>query len=66
MQGNFYTGNPLDRATARREDAAWLAEALAAPGSRFLPLAGGKVRISDAAAARLTAAELGADPAALP
>ena len=66
VQANFYTGNPLDRAAARREDAAWLAEALAAPGSRFLPLAGGKVRIADTAAARLAAGEIGADPAALP
>lgn len=32
-----FSGNPLDRAGNRRRDPAWLAEALAAPASRFLP-----------------------------
>jgi NAD+ diphosphatase len=35
---NAYTGSPLDRATHRREDAAWVAEALADPDSRFVPV----------------------------
>lgn len=35
---NFYTCAGLDRADDRREDAAWLAERLADPGSRLLPL----------------------------
>ncbi len=35
---NPYTGSPLDRAQHRREDAAWIAAALADPSSLFLPL----------------------------
>ncbi|HYD99566.1 MAG TPA: NAD(+) diphosphatase [Alphaproteobacteria bacterium] len=35
---NYYAGAALDRAAHRRKDAAWLAEALAAPQARFLPL----------------------------
>jgi NAD+ diphosphatase len=35
---NPYTGSPLDRAVHRREDAAWIAAALADPGSLFLPV----------------------------
>jgi NAD+ diphosphatase len=35
---NWFTGSPLDRASARRGDEAWLATQLAAPGSRFLLL----------------------------
>jgi NAD+ diphosphatase len=33
-----FSGNALDRASARRKDAAWLASRLAAEESRFLPL----------------------------
>jgi NAD+ diphosphatase len=33
-----FAGNPLDRAAPRRQDAAWIAELLAAPTSRVLPL----------------------------
>lgn len=32
-----FSGNPLDRAQHERRDAAWLAEQLASPRSRFLP-----------------------------
>ncbi|HWA79101.1 MAG TPA: NAD(+) diphosphatase [Acetobacteraceae bacterium] len=35
---NPYTGNPLDRAVHRREDAEWVAAALADPASLFLPV----------------------------
>jgi NAD+ diphosphatase len=35
---NPYTGSPLDRAVHRREDAAWIAAALADQASLFLPL----------------------------
>lgn len=66
VRANVYTGNPLDRATARREDAAWMAGALRAPASRFLPICAGKVLLAAGGAARLVAAELGGDPAALP
>ncbi len=34
---NPYTGSPLDRASHRRKDAAWIAEALAGP-ARFVPV----------------------------
>jgi NAD+ diphosphatase len=33
-----YSGNPLDRMSGRRTDAAWLSERLGDPSSRFLPL----------------------------
>jgi NAD+ diphosphatase len=33
-----FAGNPLDRASEKRADSAWLAAARAAPGSRVLPL----------------------------
>jgi NAD+ diphosphatase len=35
---HLFSGNPLDRAQQRRLDDAWLAESLANPASRFLPL----------------------------
>jgi NAD+ diphosphatase len=35
---NAYTGSPLDRATARRDDEAWLALALHAPDTLFVPV----------------------------
>lgn len=35
---NIFTGSPLDRAGLRRDDAAWMAQALAAPGSLFAPM----------------------------
>ena len=35
---NAYTGSPLDRAALRREDAAWIAEAIAHPGTLFTPV----------------------------
>jgi NAD+ diphosphatase len=35
---NAYTGSPLDRASKRREDAEWIAEALADPDSLFVPV----------------------------
>jgi NAD+ diphosphatase len=35
---NVYTGSPLDRAGERRDDAAWIAAALGAPDTLFVPL----------------------------
>jgi NAD+ diphosphatase len=35
---NAYTGSPLDRAAARREDADWIHAALAAPDTLFAPV----------------------------
>ena len=35
---NAYTGNPLDRASALREDEAWVAARLADPSSLFVPV----------------------------
>jgi NAD+ diphosphatase len=35
---NRYTGSPLDRASHLRTDAAWMADMLADPASRFVPL----------------------------
>jgi NAD+ diphosphatase len=35
---NAYTGSPLDRASQRREDAEWIAAALAGPESLFAPV----------------------------
>jgi len=35
---NVYTGSPLDRADGRRTDEAWIAERLADPGSRWVPV----------------------------
>ncbi|WP_431270931.1 hypothetical protein [Dankookia sp. P2] len=34
---NAYTGSPLDRAALRREDADWIAAALADPDTLFTP-----------------------------
>lgn len=35
---NAYTGSPLDRAAARREDAGWIAAALADPATLYVPV----------------------------
>jgi NAD+ diphosphatase len=35
---NAYTGSPLDRATARRDDEPWIAAALEAPDTLFVPV----------------------------
>ena len=35
---NPYTGSPLDRASHLRTDAAWIADALADPATRFVPI----------------------------
>ena len=37
-RANAYTGNPLDRAVLRREDAAWIEAALENPDSLFVPV----------------------------
>ena len=34
----MYTGGPLDRAGERRRDAAWIAEAMGHPETRFVPV----------------------------
>ena len=39
---NMFTGNPLDRASDRRSNPAWLAEKLAEPGALALPLWNGQ------------------------
>jgi NAD+ diphosphatase len=45
---NTFAGNPLDRASDRRVDAAWVAERLAAPESLGLALWNGKPLVEDA------------------
>jgi NAD+ diphosphatase len=45
---NTFAGNPLDRASERRADAAWVAEQLAAPDSLGLPMWNGKPLVEDA------------------
>ncbi|MEQ8283476.1 MAG: NADH pyrophosphatase, partial [Parvibaculum sp.] len=35
---NIFANNPLDRASYRRTDDAWIAEQLAAPTSLFVPM----------------------------
>ncbi len=37
-RSNPYAGSPLDRAAHRRDDAAWITEALAAPQTLFVPV----------------------------
>ncbi len=44
---NTFAGNPLDRASERRTDAAWLAEKLAAPGSLAVALWNGRPLVED-------------------
>jgi NAD+ diphosphatase len=44
-----FAGNPLDRASDRRSDAAWLADKLAAPGARALCLWNGSPLLKDGA-----------------
>jgi len=44
---NPYTGSPLDRAVQRRDDENWIAAALAASGSLFLPVWQAKNLIED-------------------
>src|SRR5437764_13160508 len=46
-------GNPLDRVSQRRQDAAWLASLLEDPGTRMLPLHGLKPQIRHSSAAGL-------------
>src|ERR1051325_1992715 len=48
-----FSGNPLDRAGNLRDDAAWLAERMAAPESRFLLLSGLEVRTRRSASPEL-------------
>ena len=45
---NIFAGNPLDRSSYRRTDAAWVAEQLAAPESLGLVLWNGKPLVEDA------------------
>src|ERR1700743_3792918 len=44
---NIFAGNPLDRASDRRSDAAWIAAQLAAPDALALPLWNGAPFIED-------------------
>jgi NAD+ diphosphatase len=59
---NAYTGGTLDRAAHRREDAAWLASALADPASRFVVFHQGKTLV-DGLAERAPRAVLVPKPA---
>ncbi len=42
---NTYTGSPLDRVSHRRDDAAWVAAALAGPSSRWVPVWRGRTLV---------------------
>lgn len=50
--GNTFTSLTLDRAPRRRRDAAWIAKQLEAPTTRFLPVWGSKVIITNEAVPR--------------
>ncbi len=58
---NAYTGSPLDRASERRHDAAWLAERRRDPGSRFVALWRGKVLLRERGGATVAAMLSGAE-----
>ncbi|MHB8528217.1 MAG: NAD(+) diphosphatase [Caulobacteraceae bacterium] len=60
---NTFAGNPLDRASDRRGDAAWLEEMLAAPGSLSLALWNGKPMVETGAQGGIQLAYLRADMA---
>jgi len=61
---NSYAGSPLDRATARREDADWLAARLAEDDSLFVAVWRSKNLITGAAESRPQAAYLSGEAAA--
>src|SRR5207248_4164998 len=48
-----FAGNPLDRVSQRRQDAAWVASLLEDPATRVLPLHGLKPQIRHSSAAAL-------------
>ena len=50
--GNTFSSLTLDRAARRRQDGAWIAEQLEAPTTRFLPIWGSKVFVTNEAAPR--------------
>jgi NAD+ diphosphatase len=60
---NAYAGSPLDRATARREDADWLAVRLAESSSLFVPVWRSKNLMTGVAEARPEAVYLSGDAA---
>jgi NAD+ diphosphatase len=60
---NTFAGNPLDRASERRRDSAWIAEKLAAPDSLGIALWNGKVLVEDAKGGGVQIAYLSADMA---
>lgn len=60
---NIFAGNPLDRASERRTDAAWLAEKIAAPDSLGIALWNGKPLVEAAKDGGLQIAYLRADMA---
>jgi NAD+ diphosphatase len=60
---NIFAGNPLDRASYRRADAAWLAETLAAPDSLAIALWNGKPLVEDAKGGGVQIAYLAANMA---
>ena len=60
---NVFAGNPLDRASDRRRDEAWIAEKLAAPDSLGIALWNGRPFIEDSKAGGTQIAYLSADMA---
>ncbi len=60
---NTFSGNPLDRASYRRTDEAWIAEGLAAPRSLAVALWNGKPLVEDAKGGGVQIAYLAADMA---
>ncbi len=63
-RANAYTGNPLDRAAARREDEAWVAGALADPATLFAPVWRARNLMRGVAEGRPEAVLVGAEIAA--
>ncbi len=58
---NAYTGSPLDRASERRRDTAWLSERRLDAASRFVPMWRGKVMLRDRGGAPAAALLCGAE-----
>ncbi|HEY0421088.1 MAG TPA: NAD(+) diphosphatase [Acetobacteraceae bacterium] len=63
-RANVYSGSPLDRAHSRRDDAAWIEEALESPDALFAPVWRARNLMRDVAEGRPQAAFLDAAAAA--
>lgn len=59
---NPYTGSPLDRVSARRDDVAWVAARRADPAARLVPVWRGRSLLTGVAAGKPRAAFLGLAP----